>query len=283
MKVFNPNIAPSSQIATEQLSPADKMENKALELEKLRKACKDFESIFISYMLKTMHKTTEDSGLFGKGLGGDIYQEIFDEKLADTMAESNQLKIGEILFNRYSAIVDGSKPDDGAIKNELKSEFMNIRAKPDATRTIIRMSKPPQSIAVKTAGENDKTFAGIDNIIKKAAEKFGINAGLIKAVIKHESAGDPTAVSPKGAKGLMQLMDSTASMLGVANPFDPMDNIMGGAKYLSMLLKKFSGDIVKTIASYNAGPGVVERYNGIPPYPETQNYVKKVMKSMTTE
>ena len=78
-------------------------------------------------------------------------------------------------------------------------------------------------------------------------------------------------------------MDSTASMLGVANPFDPMDNIMGGAKYLSMLLKKFSGDIVKTIASYNAGPGVVERYNGIPPYPETQNYVKKVMESMTAE
>ncbi|MEE9554275.1 MAG: transglycosylase SLT domain-containing protein [candidate division Zixibacteria bacterium] len=283
MKVFNPNVAPPPKIALDQLAAADKMGDKALQLEKLKKACKDFESIFISYMLKTMHKTTEDSGLFGKGLGGDIYQEIFDEKLAETMAESNQLKIGEIMFDRYSALVDGSKPETKSLKTDLKTELLNIRAKPDATSTIMQMSRPPESTGPKLVAADDKPLKDFDSIITRAAEKFGLKPGLIRAVIEHESAGNPSAVSPKGAKGLMQLMDSTAAMLGVANPFDPVANIMGGAKYLSMLLKKFGGDMAKTIASYNAGPGTVEKYNGVPPYPETQNYVRKVMSSMMSE
>jgi soluble lytic murein transglycosylase-like protein len=106
---------------------------------------------------------------------------------------------------------------------------------------------------------------------------------LIKALIRQESAGDPKAISDKGAKGLMQLMDSTAAMLGVTDPFNPSQNIMGGARYLSQLIKRFGGDLVKAIASYNAGPGAVEKYNGIPPYPETRKYVRNVMSSMMIE
>ena len=283
MNIVNPEIARPVQNIADKPVAVEKSDDKALRLEKLKKACKDFESIFISYMLKTMHKTTEDSGLFGPGLGGDIYQEIFDEKLADSMASSNQMKIGDMLFKSYSRLVGGSDSPNNPPITDIKTELKSIKPRPDATAAIIRTAKPPENKTVKSPVQSDKKLHGFDHIVLKAAEKFGLKPSLIKAVIEHESAGNPAAVSAKGAKGLMQLMDSTASMLGVANPFDPAQNIMGGAKYLSMLLKKFGGDIVKTIASYNAGPAAVEKYNGIPPYSETQKYVRNVMASMMKE
>lgn len=114
-----------------------------------------------------------------------------------------------------------------------------------------------------------------DTVIS-AAEKYGVDSALIRAVIHAESAFKERAVSRAGAQGLMQLMPATAKDLGVTDSFNPVQNINGGAKYLAALLANFSGDIRLATAAYNAGPGAVSRYNGIPPYAETQAYVERV-------
>lgn len=116
-----------------------------------------------------------------------------------------------------------------------------------------------------------------DSYIKKAAQENNIDSNLLKAVIKAESGFNANAKSPVGAQGLMQLMPATAKSLGVENPFDAEQNIKGGAKYLSGLLKRFDGKLENALAAYNAGAGAVNKYGGVPPYKETQNYVKKVL------
>ena len=116
-----------------------------------------------------------------------------------------------------------------------------------------------------------------DSMIGEAAKTQGVDESLIRAVIRQESAFNPKATSCCGAKGMMQLMDGTARDLGVNNSYDPYQNIMGGAKYLKQLLDRFDGNMTKAIAGYNAGPGAVEKYGGLPPFPETQDYVTKVM------
>ena len=100
---------------------------------------------------------------------------------------------------------------------------------------------------------------------------------MLLAVTKQESGFNPSAVSPVGAIGLMQLMPDTAAGLGISNPHDPVQNVLGGSKYLGQLWKKYHGDIPKVLAAYNAGSGAVDKYGGVPPYAETQNYVKSIM------
>jgi hypothetical protein len=114
-------------------------------------------------------------------------------------------------------------------------------------------------------------------IIKRISNKYNVDADLVTAVIAAESCFKPKIVSPKGAQGLMQLMPFTAKRFGVNNSFDPMQNIMGGVKYLRFLLRYFNNDIRLAVAAYNAGEGAVNRYKGVPPYKETRNYVIKVL------
>ncbi|PKL79420.1 MAG: lytic transglycosylase [Ignavibacteriae bacterium HGW-Ignavibacteriae-4] len=139
-------------------------------------------------------------------------------------------------------------------------------------------SVPPQQL--KPVSISDTAAAKIskyDDIIDKASKEYGIPKNLIKSVIAAESAGNHTAVSPAGAKGLMQLMDGTASSLGVQNSFNPEENIFGGTNYLNKMLNKFDGSLELALAAYNAGPGNVEKHNGIPPFDETRKYVSRVL------
>ncbi len=126
----------------------------------------------------------------------------------------------------------------------------------------------------KTPSKFIKEYEGI---ILQASRRFEVDASLVKAIIKAESYFDHKAVSHKGAQGLMQLMPQTSNAMAVENPFDPEENIFGGTRYLSLLLKRFKNDKRLAVAAYNAGPERVETCNGIPPIAETELFVKKVM------
>ncbi len=121
-------------------------------------------------------------------------------------------------------------------------------------------------------------IANYDDVIKEAARRHGLQSSLLKALIHVESYFDPQAVSSKGAMGLMQIMPENLKILNISDPFDPWQNIMGGATYLKSMLDRFRGQLPLALAAYNAGPTAVERYRDIPPYPETEIYVRKVMK-----
>jgi soluble lytic murein transglycosylase-like protein len=125
----------------------------------------------------------------------------------------------------------------------------------------------------------DKAY---EHYIQEAARRYALDPALIRAVMRTESAFDAGAVSPVGAMGLMQLMPALAEEMGVTDPFDPRDNIMGGARYLRQLLDAHRGNIRLTLASYNAGPGNVRRYRGVPPFEETRNYVRKITELLDT-
>jgi soluble lytic murein transglycosylase-like protein len=131
--------------------------------------------------------------------------------------------------------------------------------------------------AIGSVKEKINYQGDFNEIIDNNSKKYNINSSIIKAVIKAESDFDPSVVSSAGAMGLMQLMPDTAKSLGVGEPFDPVENIEGGVKYLKEMLNKFGGNLELALAAYNAGPGNVVKYGGIPPFQETENYVAKIM------
>ena len=119
----------------------------------------------------------------------------------------------------------------------------------------------------------------IEQLVQANASTWQVDPALVRAIMANESAFNPNATSHAGAQGLMQLMPDTAASLGVTNSYDPEQNVWGGTRYLRGLLDRFGGDLTKTIAAYNAGPAAVEKYGGVPPYSETQAYVKNVLDS----
>jgi soluble lytic murein transglycosylase-like protein len=132
-----------------------------------------------------------------------------------------------------------------------------------------------QSTTLPAGGESQSSE--YDALIEAAAERNGVEPALLHGLIQQESGFDANAQSNAGASGLTQLMPGTASSLGVANPLNPAESIEGGARYLGELTRQFAGNTTEALAAYNAGPGAVEQYGGVPPYAETQSYVTKVL------
>lgn len=141
-----------------------------------------------------------------------------------------------------------------------------------------REFKPYSRVAVSRS-ENSCSANRFDGFITEAAEKHGIAFSLLKAIIKVESGFNPRAVSKKGATGLMQIMPDNFKLLDVQDPFDPRENIMAGTRYFKQMLLRYNGKLQLSLAAYNAGPNNVDRYNGIPLFPETEDYIRKVMNS----
>ena len=171
--------------------------------------------------------------------------------------------------NRLGGVIEALAKEFSALQHTLASALQSLfGGSPATARAAHAGGNAPSSIspAAPFAAE-----------VQRAATIYRIDPTIINAVIQQESGGITTAVSPAGAIGLMQLMPQTARELGVQNPFDPVQNIDGGAKLLGSLLDRYGGRLDLALAAYNAGPAAVDRYGGIPPYPETQAYVRDIM------
>ncbi len=230
---------------------------------KIEDAAKQFESLLTSMMLKSM--TQSSSGLSGENnFGGGFFDTIFQNELAMYISKNRSLGVASILYKKLTGQDMDSKINGSQLtplNNEVNPGFkLNINMPPIApsSQSLDRLNK-------------------YEGIINSASEQFGVNKNLIKSVILTESAANEKAQSTAKAKGLMQLIDSTAAQMGVSNVWDPQQNILGGTKYLAQLLQKFNGNVDLALASYNAGPENVEKYGGVPPFEETQNYVKRVL------
>lgn len=231
--------------------------------ERLAKVAKDFESMLTSMMLKSMTKTTE--GMFGgeESYGGGMLDSLFENELAGYISKNKSMGIAEML---YKKVIGEELKDDGALPVENNKETPQINVKKE---NIHGKVSPSQSSLNR--------LKKYEPIIEQASRTYGVDKNIIKSVILAESAANEKAQSPVKAKGLMQLMDSTARDLGVNNSWNPVENINGGTKYLSQLLRQYDGNLKLVLAAYNAGPGNVEKYKGVPPFNETKGYISRVM------
>lgn len=229
---------------------------------KLSKAAKDFESLFTSLMLKSMTQTTE-GGLFGgeESYGGDILDTVFESEISSFISEKRGLGVADMIYKNMTG-------------EDIKNAANLINERINKGINAHKPSAEDQDWKIK--GNSLKRLQRYENIIKEASDNYGVDEKIIKSVILTESAANEKAVSKAKAKGLMQLMDSTAGDMGVKNVWDPKENIFGGTKYLAQMFRQYDGDVELALAAYNAGPGAVEKYNGVPPFEETKNYIARV-------
>lgn len=182
----------------------------------------------------------------------------FEKVLSNTTAAN----FGSLLLNKNSLDVNGKIYNNESLSNvSMAQALQNLEPENDATSVNTTYANKSQLI----------------NMINQVAQKHGVDEKLVQALIKQESGFNPNAKSKVGAIGLMQLMPSTAKAMGVKNPYNATQNVEGGVKYLKSMLNKYNGNIILALAAYNAGPGAVDKYSGVPPYKETENYVKNIL------
>ena len=175
--------------------------------------------------------------------------------------------------------------NSGAVSLDTVQQILGFTPQTDApvdtspvTDTVTSSSSSANTTAANaTSSGSVSSPENLEEYFKEASETYGVDINLLKAIARQESNFNPSATSSAGAMGVMQLMPSTAKGLGVTNAYDAQENIMGGAKLMAQNLKKYNGDVSLALAAYNAGGGNVDKYGGIPPFKETQNYVKKVL------
>jgi Rod binding domain-containing protein len=235
---------------------------------KTQKVAKEFESIFTSMMLKSMRSTlqaSEDS-LMPDSMGQKIFTEMLDNEYGKMMNTHSSTGIAEMVLKELQKNDTDETTPSLNMLNGLKTQSWQL----DKQFTPARQT---------SSGSQDTlhNIAKWESYINEAGTTYNVDPKLIAAVISKESGGNPDALSSKGAKGLMQLMDSTASDMGALDSYNPLENIMAGTKYLKQMLDMHNGDEKLALASYNAGPAAVNHYQGVPPYAETQQYVDSVL------
>jgi len=187
-----------------------------------------------------------------------------------------QAKVRIMELENYVSSVAPPVKTETEVKAKPFIDVLKASAPQEKVFDLSKVDKPPTvfgSLTKKTNWSKDQIL----DLIDKTSEKYGLDSKLVRALVRQESGFNPNAKSHAGAMGLMQLMPKTAEGLGVQDPWNPVENVEGGVKYLKSMLKRFNGNVVLALAAYNAGPNAVSKYNAVPPYKETQNYVKSIL------
>lgn len=238
--------------------------------DRIMKTAREFEAMFAGYMLKNMNNAVQRDPLVKKSMGESVFQDMLMDEYAKTISENGSFGLSGMLYRTLK--------NDPATLSAYTDKMHEYNAKKYAMQAASFTNGDFGEIeGLKNRDSVDVRMKKLEPYIRSAARRNGVDADLVAAVIRQESGGDAYAVSQSGAKGLMQLMDSTARELGVRNVFDRASNIEGGTRYLKKLLASYNNDLELALAAYNAGPEAVAKHGGVPPYPETRNYVDSVM------